>query len=257
MKGMASAKEYYVPPPAGRYPSKIVEASSEISKKGATMIKLTVEVREPAQFAGHQATDYIITDGSAGGGGIGKQKLRGLGIEVDASDDEIPDSVICQRLLGQQVLVEYENEPKMTESVKGSGKFDKAMTATDPTTGAEVQLQKLIVKGYFRHQVSGVQAQAPMLQQAPVQAQGFAPPQMPGQLPQQPQWGAPPQGQFAQPVQGQWAQPQQQLQGPPPGWAQPQQVAGPNGQAVPPWVAQQAQAPVEEPVKAKRAKKGE
>lgn len=243
MKGMKSATEYFVPPPPGRYPSKIVEATATLSKAGASMIKITSEIRSPEQFAGLQATDYIITDGAASGGGMGKQKLRGLGIDVDATDEEIPDSVVCDRLLGTELIVEYGNEDKMSKDAKGD--FTIPMTAVDVKTGKTITLQKLIVKGYYRHAVQApgqqLPQQLPQQQALPLQqpVQQMAPQ---GGFPQQqwPQQQVPPQYVQGYPPQQGFA-PVQQPQGfaPAQGFAPP----GVNG-TPPPWVTQQAQAPV-------------
>ena len=230
MKGMKSAKEYYVPPPPSRYLSKIVAATPEFSKKsGATMIKITAEIRQPDQYAGQQADDYIITDGAAGGGGTGKQKLRGLGIDVDASDSEIPDAMICERILGREIWVEFGNEQKYAESIPGSKKYDKEMTAVDPTTGEVVKLKKFTVVGYHGHSVGG-----PTHAQAPTQAPQFTP----TQLPVNPQSYAPQMPQYAQPQAPQMVPPA----GPPPQqWAPPPQMQAPIQQYAP--VPQQPQAP--------------
>jgi len=274
MKGMASAQEFFQPAPAGRYPSRIIAAEATFAKSGASMLKLTNEILAPPQFAGQQSEDYIITDGSAPGGGMGKQKLRGLGINVD-TDAETPDALIAQHLLGRQVDVEYGNETRMTRSIP-NGPYDKEMTTLDSRTGLTVALQKLNVKGYFTHSLGGhVGVPAQALQQAPVQP--IAPVQL--QQPQlspalQPQLQVQPQPQYLQPVpvqqfapgqqnpagfaQPQYLQPQPQLQvqpqyapqgqlapqgGQPSFLAQPQPQAQPGGEAIPPWALQGAGGP--------------
>jgi hypothetical protein len=207
MKNMASAKEFWQAPPPGTYPSTIVEAEAKLSKNGATMLALTLQIDEPEQFRGETAYDYIITDGAAKGGGIGKAKLRGLGINVD-SNVEIPDEQIAAQLRGQRVVVTYGNEPQMAASYEG-GPYDKVRTAVDPATGKEVVINKLVVKSYARHNFAqqsftGQQAQAPVAQ-APVQApaqQAPAAAPVQGQFPFIP----PSEMQFAQPA---FAQPQQ------------------------------------------------
>lgn len=261
MKGMKSAKEYYQAPPPGEYPSRVIAATDKISSKGNSMIELELEVLAPQHLAGATTRDYIITDGTAKGGGMGKTKLRGLGIDT-SSDEELPDSVLCQQLLGLELLVTYGNEQMMGKDAKGE--YTIPQTAFDDQLGREVPLNKLTVKGYSRHatratQLQPVAPQAPQFAQpqtqaavvqAPVQGfapvqQGFAPQgqfqQAPGYAPQQaaPQYAPQPQAQFqAQPqFQGQPQYAPQAPQGFPNG--------GQSGAAVPPWMVQQTQgAPV-------------
>lgn len=239
MKGMKSAQEFYTPPAPGRYLSLIETAEAKLSDKGNTMIKLGLKIIDPnfPQYKDTQCNDHIITDGTAKGGGMGKIKLRALGVleKFGEVDDDIPDGQICGALIGTQIYVEYGNEPQMT----------KESNYTSPATvihnGQTITLQKLNVKGYARHSVGGAapvaQApvqQVPQLQQVPVQMapQGqYA--QVPQYAPQAPQGYAPqaPQGWQGQP------QPVQQWQGQPQGFVpqgapvQPQYAQ----QAVPPW----------------------
>lgn len=286
MRGMKSASEDFIVPPPGRYESEIVAASPEVSKKGASMIALQVEIKNPPDYAGCVAYDYIITDGGAKGGGFGKKKLRGLGVNVDATDDDVPDAQICDFLLGKRLWVQYGNEQQMGKDTNGS--YTIPETRTDPQTGKQLPLMKLVVKEYFTHNVGGQGQVAALPQQAAPQYQQQLPAQQ--QLPQQ---GVP---QFAQqPAQGQpQFNPQQPFYGQPPpgqGWQQvPQQQLVQGGQlqasagamaqgapmqqlpanpgvvvpqtngaggvapgAVPPWVAAQAGAPAAE--EAKRGKK--
>lgn len=219
------------------------------------MLKLDGEIVDPKEHAGATFSDYLITDGSAKGAGMAKKKLRGLGINVD-TDEEIPDSLIAQQILGLQIWVEVGNEPQMSESVKGSGVYDKENRVFDANLNKEVTIQKLTVQAYTRHNV-GTKATAPTAQaQAPVQqiqhqiAQPtqYAPQmQAPQGYPQQayPQQYAPqmqaPQMQAPQGfVPGQQAAPQNFPQGTFPGYP----VNGGQLGATPPWVP--VQAPTEE-----------
>jgi hypothetical protein len=226
MKNMALAKEFWQAPPPGTYPSTIIEAEAKLSKNGATMLALTLQIDEPEEFRGELAYDYIITDGAAKGGGIGKAKLRGLGINVD-SNIEIPDEQLAAQLRGQRVLVTYGNEPQMTASYEG-GPYDKVRTAVDPATGKEVIINKLVVKSYARHNFAQQsftgqhqQAQTPVAASVQTSAQSVpvvAPAQQaPVVAPVQP---APVQGQFP------FAS-SPELQFPQPAFAQSQQFAQP------------------------------
>lgn len=230
MKGMASAAEYFVPPPAGQYPCIIKEANPSISKKEATMLELTVEIAEG--FAqGTQANDYIITDGTKPGGGMGKTKLRALGVDV-TSDAEVPDEVVARSLVNKRCYVTFEHE---TQKSKDSG-YTQAMTALDPRTNQMVELKKLVVKGYSLTQTAAM----------PQPPQNHAPATPAPQA--QAGWGQPPAQQapqgsaFAAPPQQGWAQPQAPQGFAPP--AQPGFAAPPPGAPVQsPWAGQAPQAP--------------
>lgn len=228
MKGMKSAQEFtYVLPPAGTYRTKVVTAEAKLSKSSNTMLEIEVEILEPVQFAGTSVRDWIGTDGSTRFGEMGKRKLRGLGVEVDATDEEIPDSQIAHQLLGREVWTTFKHEPRMEKS--DTGEYDKPVY--DFVNGKQVPRMQLRVSGY-----GGILTHAGKAQQQQFQQQ-FAPQQPAFQQPQQ---FAAPQRQFV-PQQQQFVpqQPQQQFQQPAPqAPVAPQfpQFAGQNGAAVPPWM---------------------
>lgn len=235
MKGMKSAAEnQYVVPPAGTYRTRIVAATDKISKSGNSMLEIEVEIVEPANFAGTSVRDWIGTDGTTGFGRVGKKKLRGIGVDVDSSDDETPDSVIAGQILGREVWTTFKQEQRTEESIKGSGQYDKPMF--DFVNGQQVPRMQLRVDSY-----GGVVNRAPAhapVQQAPV-------------MQSSPQQQAAFQQQFQQPAPQGYAQPGVQYQQAP-AQAAPQQFAPqapaqqfpqfaqPNGAALPPWM-QQAQ----------------
>lgn len=264
MKAMKQAKEYFQAPPPGRYLSRITAVEEKISKAGSSMLKIDGEVIEPKEYAGSMFTDYIITDGMARGAGMGKKKLRGLGINVD-TDEEIPDSVIAQQIFGLELWIEYGNEQMMGKDE--SGEYTKPATAFDSQLGKDVPLNKLVVKEYARHNV-GQKAAAPIAQvQAPQYAAPTAPTMQapqgypPGFAPiqQAPQYAQAPQGWPQQaPVQ---QAPAGAVQMAPQGFVPGQQMAPPGfpqGQfpgypvnggvagAAPPWVTAQTTQPTEE-----------
>ena len=212
MKNMSKAQENWQAPPPGRYLSTIIAAEATVSKKGSSMLKLSLRI-DGDEHDGIETDDYLITDGSAKGAGIGKRKLRGIGtpliLRAIDTDEDIPDAVIANELVGVQLFVDYGNEQKMGRSNPDdpSSPFDRPMTVVDARTGKEVPLNKLTVTGYSRHgtgvAVAAPAQQAPFVpQQAPQQFQQAQAPQ--GFMPQQfaPQQGQPqfaPQQQFAQP----------------------------------------------------------
>jgi hypothetical protein len=222
MKGMKSAQEnQYVVPPAGTYRTRIVAATDKISKSGNTMLEIEIEIAEPAQFAGTSVRDWIGTDGTTGFGRVGKKKLRGIGVDVDASDEEVPDSVIANQLLGREVWTTFKQEQRTEESIKGSGNYDKPMF--DFVNGQQVPRMQLRVDGY-----GGVLNRAPQAAPQPV-----------AQLQSSPAQQAAFQQQFQQPVYQQapvQAAPQQFAPQAP--VQQFPQFAQPNGAALPPWMAQ-------------------
>jgi hypothetical protein len=232
MKGMKSAQEnQYVVPPAGTYRTRVVAATDKISKSGNTMLEIEVEIVEPAQFAGFSVRDWIGTDGTTGFGRVGKKKLRGIGVDVDSSDEEIPDSVLANQLLGREVWTTFKQEQRTEESIKGSGNYDKPMF--DFVNGQQVPRMQLRVDGY-----GGVLNRAP--QAAPQLApQASAPVQY-----QQPVQSTPAQQVAFQQQFAPQAAPQQFVPQQAPAPVAPQQFpqfAAPNGQALPPWMAQAQQ----------------
>lgn len=222
MKGMKSAQEnQYVVPPAGTYRTRVVAATDKISKSGNTMLEIEVEIVEPAQFAGFSVRDWIGTDGTTGFGRVGKKKLRGIGVDVDSTDEEIPDSVLAGQLLGREVWTTFKQEQRTEESIKGSGNYDKPMF--DFVNGQQVPRMQLRVDGY-----GGVINRAPVAPQAAPQPFQSTPAQQ-----------AAFQQQFAPQAAPQQFAPQQV-----PAPVAPQQFpqfAAPNGQALPPWMAQAQQ----------------
>lgn len=143
MKNMTKAKEYYTPPPEGTYPGLVVSAVPSMSKAGSTMIELTVQIDGAGN--GEQASDYLLTDGNAKGAGLGRNKLRALGVNVD-TDAEIPDEAICQQLTGMRINVTIGHEQQMT---KESGYKEPAKAVNEK--GETIELKKIRIVGYSRH----------------------------------------------------------------------------------------------------------
>lgn len=231
MKGMKSAQEnQYVVPPAGTYRTRIVAATDKISKSGNTMLEIEIEIVEPANFAGTSVRDWIGTDGTTGFGRVGKKKLRGIGVDVDSSDEEIPDSVLAGQILGREIWTTFKQEQRTEESIKGSGNYDKPMF--DFVNGQQVPRMQLRVDSYggvINRAPQAPAQQAPVMQSSPAQQQAFqqqfAPQQAAPQYPQQ--------AQFAPQGYPQQAPAQQQVAPQFPQFAPPG-----NGAALPPWMAQ-------------------
>jgi len=253
MQNMKGAKEYFEAAPKGRYRVKITKAEATFSKKSnAPMIALTAEIRDEGEHVGKQIDDWMITDGTFKGGGIGKRKLRGLGLPVD-TDQVIEDSQIVSYLIGLECYADLDTDQMMGESVAGSKVYDRPLTVIDPTTGQTLPRLKNTIENYYLHTVAAQpMAPAPMAQpvmQAPVVQQfvptqapvapppaAFVPQMQPQAAPQAPQAWAPqaaPQMQMQmQPQAAPWGAPQ--AQGAVPPWVAPpppgaQQMVPPNG----------------------------
>lgn len=226
MKGMASAPDYYIPPPEGPHPATITAAEPCFSSKGNSQIKVDVTL----DATGEVLTDYLGTDGTVKGAGLSKAKFRGLGVVEIDSDQEIPDEVIAAKILGRKTIVElgHENAQKKDDA---SNTWVNA-THFDPVTGNTIQLKRARVIGFRMAQVAAVAPQ--QHQQVPQQPQYAAPVQ-------QPQYAAP----APQPVPQQYAQAPQQFAQPiaQPPFAQPAPVAAPQYPPQP----QYAQQPVQQP----------
>lgn len=159
MKGMKSAQEFQGPPPIGNYLAKVTAAEAKQSaSSGADMISLSLEIRQPEEYAGRKLFDNIMTDGSTSGGGFGKQKLRGLGIDVDSTDEEIPDTQIAEQLLGAEVWVAIKHEARMGKN-PSTGAYD--VPQYDVVNGKQVQQQKAVIARYLGPQAEGETAVEP------------------------------------------------------------------------------------------------
>lgn len=188
----------YTPFPKGQYPGKIVNATATTSKSsGSSMISIEVEIYNDAGET-RKVYDNLITDGSNKGAHFAMQKFRAMGVpdSILMSDEDTPDEVIAQNILGLSVLVTVNVEPMMEENPL-TGKFDKVRTFVDPATGNEQPSFRNVVKGYRLPSGPVVEVQTPSIQ-APVQAQAVqaaavvqrpefqpqaAPPIPPGSLP--------------------------------------------------------------------------
>lgn len=146
MKGMKSAQEFNGPPPVGNYRTVVISSEAKQAQSGKDMISVTLEVRSPEEHAGAKVFDNIMTDGTQSGGGFGKQKLRGLGIDVDSTDEEIPDAQIAEQILGAEVYVALKHEPMFGKN-PSTGKYD--VPQYDVVNGKQVQRQRAVVARYL------------------------------------------------------------------------------------------------------------
>lgn len=172
MKNMTQASEYYTPPPKGLYRCTVVQAVEGVSKAGSTMIEITTEIAE-GPFKGEQMKDFLLTDGTAKGAGIGRTKLRGLGINVD-TDAETPDAVICSQLNGRSIFVTLEHENMTTKE----SNYTEPRTVIDSKTNQVITMMRARAGAYSLHQVgqlAGAQTQTQAAPQAMQMAPQMAP----------------------------------------------------------------------------------
>ena len=157
MKSAKESERLQAPPP-GRYLLRVESTSATTATtSGRSMLKIGGSIVQPEEFAGRKWFDNIITDATTlldangkettGGGGFGKVKLRGLGIDVDATDDERPDQEIADAILGLSVWVDGKNEPMLGKDPV-TGKYDVKQTILDES-GREVLLMKFVVDKYL------------------------------------------------------------------------------------------------------------
>lgn len=164
MKGMSNVQEIFQAPPPGTYPVVVAAAEATVSNKGNSMITLTLEVAD-GQFKGEQFMDWVLTDPTAKGAGLGRTKMRVLlqgtpyqGLADAAETAEVPDSVIAQALVGQRLFTTIDNSPRKRKDDQGN-RTNENMTQIDPATGQLVTIMNAEVKGYTRHATSQAVAQ--------------------------------------------------------------------------------------------------
>lgn len=162
-----NAKEFFEAAPKGRYKVRLVSVTCENSKKtGASMLKLVAEIIE-GEHQGKQVFDYAITveewnGEKVKGAGMGKGKLRQLGVNVD-SDVEIPDDQIAAQLLNIECFAELDVEPAMQQD----GKTPK--TVFDPATQKTVPQMNNKVVAYFTAPITAQQPAIPAKAASPAQ----------------------------------------------------------------------------------------
>lgn len=202
MQGFAEVSEVTNAPPPGTYSVVIVTAEAGLSTKGNAQLALTLEITD-GKYKEYQFMDWVGTDPRAKGSFISKGKLRTLlkgtpadGLADAGPNNEVPDAVIAQALVGRRLNAIIDNEPRKMKNEEGK-RTDTNMTTTDPLTGQLITVMNASVKGYS---VYALGAQAPIQGQGqfvPAQGQAMAQP-----IQQVPQYAQPTQ-QIQQPIQGQ------------------------------------------------------
>jgi len=147
---LGTAKEFYEAAPKGRYKMKIIAAECKLSQKSnAPMIAITLEIRSDlngnVDHAGDQVFDYLLTDESFKGAGMGKAKLRGLGVDVDR---EQSDEEVCGQLLGREVIADLVIEQRRDKN-------NNLQWQVDAKTGKQIPLDSNKAIAYFTQAVSG------------------------------------------------------------------------------------------------------
>lgn len=173
---MGQVSEIFQAPLPGTYPVVIIAAEAGVSGKGNSQIVLTNEIVE-GRYKGEQFLDWVGTDPTAKGAGIGRGKLRILlkgtqfdGLADAGAENEVPDAVIAQGLVGRRYFAVIDNSPRKRKDEQGN-RTNENMTQLDPATGQLITIMNADVKGYTLHAVT-TQTAAPQLQQ-----QSFTQPQ--------------------------------------------------------------------------------
>lgn len=198
--------------PVGRYKIKIDKAEAKFSKNQRPMIEVVSTIVE-GDHQGKKIWDYLLTDGGPGAF-YSKQRLKGLiGSRVN---QEIPDSMIADEILGLVLLADLTVEARKDAS--------GVVQSFETDDGRIIPLTSNKIGSYYRMQptasVPAVQAQPAQYQSPPMQ-QAYA--QVPQQAapqytqatsgyvqqvpPAQPQYAPQAAPQYAQQAQG-YAQPQ-------------------------------------------------
>lgn len=180
MRGMADVSEVFQAPPPGTYAVEVIDAVAKLSAASNPQIEIALEVID-GKFKGEQFLDWVGTDPTVKGAGMGKGKMRVLlqgtpynGLADAPGTADVPDAEIAKVLKGQKLYAVITNNPRKLKDSNGKRTNDN-MTEVDPATGALITIMNADVKGYTRH--NAMPAQQPIQAIAPAPAAGaFAPP---------------------------------------------------------------------------------
>lgn len=166
-------------PPQGVWHKGLISvAEAKTSSKGTAMIAVQTTLSAEG-YEGYTLFDNFLTDGATKGGGFGKKKLMGCGIDCS---QERPDEEVAGELLGKEVYVKVRHEVQKDEDPPGSGKYTKPRMDTNEK-GEQVVVKKAVPLEYSLYNPSEAKkeqkeekAPAPATQEAPAQASAKPPP---------------------------------------------------------------------------------
>lgn len=159
MKGIKSGQEWGETPPAGRYKVRLEKVEAGFAKSsGNPQLNIVGEIIDHPQYAGRQFYHNVLTDGTKGGKHVTFLKQL-LGARAE-TDEEIPDAIIAQELLGLELFADLTHEPRM--NLGPSGKYD--VPVTEVVNGVQKPVMNLRVSGYFRSNAAATTATAPQFQ---------------------------------------------------------------------------------------------
>lgn len=139
-----------LPPQGVWHKGTISVAEAKISSKGSAMIAVQTTLMAEG-YEGYTLFDNFLTDGSTKGGGFGKKKLMGCGIDCSV---EKPDEEVAAELLGKEVFVKVRHEIQKDEDPPGSGKYTKIRMDTNEK-GEQVPVKKAVPLEYSLYDPTG------------------------------------------------------------------------------------------------------
>lgn len=143
--------DFSVLPAQGKWhPGVITTADAKTSKGGNPMIAVATTL-ESEGVEGYTLFDNFLTDGSTKGGGFGKKKLMGCGVDVTK---EMPDEQVAESLLGKQIFVKVRHEIVKDEDPPGSGKYTKARYETNDK-GEQIPVKRAVPLEYSIYNPDG------------------------------------------------------------------------------------------------------
>lgn len=139
-----------LPPQGVWHKATITVAEAKVSSKGSPMIAVQSTLMAEG-YEGYTLFDNFLTDGSTKGGGFGKKKLVGCGIDCS---QERPDEEVAGELLGKEIFVKVRHEVQKDEDPPGSGKYTKPRMDTNEK-GEQVAVKKAVPLEYSLYDPSG------------------------------------------------------------------------------------------------------
>ena len=159
-------------PPQGKWHKAVISvADPKTSGGGNPMIKIDLTL-EAEGYEGFTLFDNFLTDGSTKGGGFGKKKLMGCGVDVSKPT---PDEEVAASLLGKQVFVKVRHEIVKDEDPPGSKKYTKIRYETNEK-GEQVAVKKAVPLEYSLYDPSGEKKETSAPAPAPAKETAATPP---------------------------------------------------------------------------------
>lgn len=143
------------------HPAIITSAEAKSSSGGNSMIAVQTTLEGEAE--GYGLFDNFLTDGKTKGGGFGKKKLMGCGVDTSQAR---PDEEVAAELLGKKVFVKVRHEIVKDEDPPGSKKYTKVRYDTNDK-GEQVPVKKAVPLEYSLYDPTGAKAEPQAETKAP------------------------------------------------------------------------------------------